>query len=457
MTNQPVADVAAAAAAKEECRHEADGTEKSYGEKHTTDGLALDTWPENPQHGGFLYRTYLRWTYSYMSKVLDKGAQQKKLEGATHLQISDLFQIPSTMDSSYLSRKFWEYYDRNKQSKCRLVATLWCLAAPIFVPAGFCQLLTVACQVAMPLLVRELLVVLERSHNSQQQTIAQGMPYAIAIFLDLLLNGFGNDRHRHLALKTGVLMRASVVTILYEHVLRLTPKGRSGLTSGEIANLVAVDTQKLFEVAQEGHLIWSLPLSIVLVTVFLVLLMGWTTLVGIALLIFFVPLIGRVTTFYMSIRQKRVAMTDKRVELVNAMLQGVRFLLLFKVLLFLSMPVVRRRSWRLLPNSYYLAYYTVYQIKVTKLNNYEKNYEKRVMDARDKELKLLHKELAVWAMTLFITVLSPVVATAATFSCYVLVDENNILTASTSFSVILLFAALRFPINYAGRLIGSMC
>jgi len=37
----------------------------------------------------------------------------------------------------------------------------------------------------------------------------------------------------------------------------------------------------------------------------------------------------------------------------------------------------------------------------------------------------------------------------------VLVDENNVLTAAQSFSVLLLFSALRFPINYAGRFMGS--
>lgn len=52
-------------------------------------------------------------------------------------------------------------------------------------------------------------------------------------------------------------------------------------------------------------------------------------------------------------------------------------------------------------------------------------------------------------------VASPVLATATTFAAYVLVSDQNILTASKAFSVLLLFSALRFPINYAGRLIGS--
>ena len=98
-------------------------------------------------------------------------------------------------------------------------------------------------QIAMPLLVRQLLTVL--SNNPGQNVVRQGMPYAVGIFLTVFVNGLATHRHRHLAMKSGVLMRAAVVEILYEQVLRLTPKGRTGLTSGQVANLVAVDTQKV--------------------------------------------------------------------------------------------------------------------------------------------------------------------------------------------------------------------
>jgi hypothetical protein len=110
---------------------------------------------------------------------------------------------------------------------------------------------------------------------------------------------------------------------LYEHVLKLTPEGRRGLTSGEVSTLVSVDAQKMFEVTQEGHLIWSLPLCTILVTAILVSVMGPTTLVGIAVLIMFVPIVSKVTAVSLKIRQKRVTRTDERVEIINAMLQGV--------------------------------------------------------------------------------------------------------------------------------------
>lgn len=51
--------------------------------------------------------------------------------------------------------------------------------------------------------------------------------------------------------------------------------------------------------------------------------MGPTTLVGIAVLVLFVPLVERVTSRMLAIRHDRVKMTDKRVGIVSAMLQGV--------------------------------------------------------------------------------------------------------------------------------------
>jgi len=199
---------------------------------------------------------------------------------------------------------------------------LFRLALPTLVPAAFCQLVTVIAQLAVPLLVRQLLTILE--NNPGEMVAKAGLPYSVGIFVALFLNALADHRQRHLAMKTGIVMRAATVAVLYERVLKLSPRGRAGLNSGQVANLVAVDTQKLFEVAQEIHLIWSLPLSVILVTVFLILVMGPVTLVGVAVLVVFVPVVERITSRMLVVRQERVAWTDSRVGIVSAMLQGVR-------------------------------------------------------------------------------------------------------------------------------------
>ena len=46
------------------------------------------------------------WTYSYMNQVLDKGCLQMKQAGVTRLTQTDLFSVPTDMESKYLSTQF---------------------------------------------------------------------------------------------------------------------------------------------------------------------------------------------------------------------------------------------------------------------------------------------------------------------------------------------------------------
>lgn len=94
------------------------------------------------------------------------------------------------------------------------------------------------------------------------------------------------------------------------------------------------------------------------------------------------------------IRKNRVAVADERIEIVSAILQD---------------------------------------IKITKLNNYEDQFEKRVQDARSREMALVKKEQSVWGMTLVIRVFTPVLASFFTFTTYVLSSEDN-MWVSTSIS-----------------------
>ena len=381
--------------------------------KHEVDSAMSMRWPEEPGSAPWPVMQYRRWMFSYMASILQKGSQ-KALEddaSAARLTQDDLYRVPEAMDTAVLDEKFNATYTKQDG---RLLRTLWELAAPTFVPAGFCQLLTVVAQVGVPLLVRELLIILEE--NPYQNVVREGMVWVVLIFVASAINALGTHRQRHLALKSGIAIRAAVVSAVYRRALNLTPDGRSGLTTGEVTNLVAVDAQKIFEVMQEGHLIWSCPLSMIVVSVLLILIMGPTTLVGVAVLFAFVPLTTHITAKMIAVRKQRVEVSDERIEVINGMLQGM---------------------------------------KVTKLNNYEARYMERIREIREREMAFLRKELYIWGLTLSITVITPVLASAVAYVTYVLVDEENILTASTTFTTLLLFSALRFPINYAGRLIGK--
>ena len=168
------------------------------------------------------------------------------------------------------------------------------MVAPTFVPAGFMELAYVVARVGLPLAMRELLIALEENPN--KSVIREGLPYTIIIFVAAVTAALAQHREIHLCKKSGIIMRAALVSTIYEHLLRLSAAGQAGLSTGEVTNLVATDTQKLCEVLEEGHMIWSCPLFVVVVAALLWVVMGPELLVGILVLIGFLPVVKMIVT-----------------------------------------------------------------------------------------------------------------------------------------------------------------
>jgi len=377
-------------------------------------------WPEDVAWGSSdgkpttaiisrVHALYNRWTYSYMNRIFRKGAQQKK-DASVQLALEDLYRTPKEMEARKLGNEFWALFKHDGSFR----RTLWKLAAPTFVPAGACQLVALLSQLAIPVMVMKLLGAVENSLTSS--ILNEALPYVLGIFFLSITNAFCMHRYQFLSYQSGIVIRTAVISAIYEKSLRLSPPGREGLTSGNVTNLIATDTQKLFEVMHDAHMLWSAPLAILIVVVLLLVIIGPACLVGALILILLVPLSKKVAVQVVKIRRKRVAVADERIEIINAMLTG---------------------------------------IKVTKLNNYEDKFEQRVSEARGREMKLVRLEQSVWGLTLVIRVFTPVLASAATFATYVLVDEGNIMTASVTFTILMLFNMLKFPINQAGQLLSK--
>eukprot|EP00984_Skeletonema_dohrnii_P024745 scaffold13871_cov133-Skeletonema_dohrnii-CCMP3373.AAC.1 len=168
----------------------------------------------------------------------------ESLEGQQQLTHADLFATPICMRAASLQPKFNSIYNAKKtaeeaqatkKKKKRvnpnktLTSTLWTIASPTFVPAGFCQLITVVAQVSIPLFVWRLLRILEE--NPAQSVFVAAIPYVISIFIMDILNAYGTHRQKYLALRSGVTLRVSLLSAIYERVLQLTPEGRAGLTT----------------------------------------------------------------------------------------------------------------------------------------------------------------------------------------------------------------------------------
>jgi len=415
----------------------------------------MKCWPENdPNRQHFFQKVCDSLFYPYMDEILKKGAELHKtrleykglvdskhddadnvLNSPQEMSQDDLFDVPPFMQADILQERFRtifekrhkEMLEKQRESKSKnvgksarkarramLLRVLWDISKPTYVYAGYYQLVTVLVQAFNPLAVQYLLRLIERYPD--ENIFRKGIGFAIALFLCSVVDGIAQERHKFLSFQSGILIRAATAASIYHHMLNLTSKGKQHLLTGETTNLVSIDCQKLFEVCQEGHLIWSCPLSMVIVTILLLVTLGPSTLVGMVSMFCLVPIVQKVVGKMMIIRRKRFIHTDKRVDTTTAMLQAIKF---------------------------------------CKLNHYEDKFLKRIHDARREEMVWVRKELAYLGLTMAMTVLTPVAACALTFITFALANGGNTLSASETFTTLVLFSVLRFPINYAGKLMGK--
>ena len=102
-------------------------------------------------------------------------------------------------------------------------------------------------------------------------------------------------------------------------------------------------------------------------------------------------------------------------------------------------------------NSSLLLYKVMNEIldgmKVLKLYAWEPSFAKKIGKIRDQEVHTLKLMAYLGAVQTFLFTAAPTIVAVATFATFVLIDENNILTADIAFVSMSYFNLMRQPLN----------
>ncbi|CAO3612252.1 unnamed protein product [Mucor hiemalis] len=177
---------------------------------------------------------------------------------------------------------------------------------------------------------------------------------------------------------------------------------------GRITNLMSVDADKLSDIPSYIFMIYNAPLEIVVALFYLYNLLGSAALVGAVVMVVCFPITGLITKKMSENYTALTAATDKRNDLINEMLQGIRMIKYF--------------AW-------------------------ENNWKEKISEARRTEIKNLIKTIILDVMINIIFLVAPVLVTVSSFIWYTKVSGNE-LTASVAFVSITLFEMLRAPLIF---------
>ncbi|XP_017782317.1 PREDICTED: multidrug resistance-associated protein 1 isoform X1 [Nicrophorus vespilloides] len=283
---------------------------------------------------------------------------------------------------------------------------------PTFLFGAMLKLMQDILAFVSPQILKLLISFVENKEYSWRGFLYAGLLFGTAIVQTLILSQYFNRMFI-----VGMRIRTALVAAIYKKALRMSNSARKASTVGEIVNLMSVDAQKFVELTAYLNMIWSAPFQIILALYFLWQVLGPSVLAGLAVMIILIPVNGFIANRVKDLQIKQMKNKDERVKLMNEILSG---------------------------------------IKVLKLYAWEPSFEAQVLKIRTKEMKVLKQAAYLNAGTSFIWSCAPFLVSLVSFATFVMVDEDNVLDASTAFVSLSLFNILRFPLSMLPMMISNM-
>ncbi|KAJ1933116.1 Transporter of the ATP-binding cassette (ABC), partial [Linderina pennispora] len=155
------------------------------------------------------------------------------------------------------------------------------------------------------------------------------------------------------------------------------------------------------------HFLYQLPAQIIITVVMLYQLLGMASIAGLGAILVLAPIQYRLVSVWGVIQNQLMKVSDRRMSLMNEILQGVRIIKFF--------------AW-------------------------ERQFESEIASVRANELRVLRSRYLQLTYSILVFFMAPVFVTLATFGVYTKVMGYQ-LTASTAFTALALFKTLRGPID----------
>ncbi|KAF2086948.1 multidrug resistance-associated protein 1 [Saccharata proteae CBS 121410] len=268
-----------------------------------------------------------------------------------------------------------------------------------------------------PQLLRLLITFVDSYRTDDPQPIIRGAAIALAMFAVSVSQTACLHQYFQRSFETGMRIKSALTAAIYSKSMRLSNEGRAAKSTGDIVNYMAVDTQRLQDLAQYGQQLWSAPFQIVLCMLSLYQLVGLSMLAGVGAMIIMIPINGVIARIMKTLQKAQMKNKDSRTRLMTEILNNMKSIKLY-------------------------AWTTAFINKLNFIRN-------------DQELKTLRKIGAAQAFANFTWSTTPFLVSCSTFAVFVL-TTNKPLTTDIVFPALTLFNLLTFPLSILPMVITSI-
>ncbi|XP_006462121.1 hypothetical protein AGABI2DRAFT_151707 [Agaricus bisporus var. bisporus H97] len=363
------------------------GAESQLGEKMTQESPILTA------------NIFSIWAFGWMTPLMKKGVKQ-------YISEQDLPALVPSDESRHLSDDLEKALSKHALWKALFIA----YGKPYAEAAGL-KVLQDLLAFSQPQFLRLLLAYISvyqtsRFNSFNRPSELEGFAIAAVMFVASIVQTICLNQYFQRTFETGMRVRAGLVSVIYKKALVLSNDER-GRASGDIVNLMSVDATRLQDLCTYGLIAISGPLQITIAFVSLYSLLGWAAFVGVAIMVFSIPLNTQIARILKRMQEQQMKNRDKRTRLMSELLAN---------------------------------------IKSIKLYAWENSFLRRILEVRnEQELKMLKKIGIVTAGNTALWTGIPLLVAFASFATAATVSSRP-LTSDIIFPAISLFMLLQFPL-----------
>ncbi|CAB0038330.1 unnamed protein product [Trichogramma brassicae] len=198
---------------------------------------------------------------------------------------------------------------------------LRCFGGKLALYGIFLAFMEIALRLAQPIFLANML---QYFRVKTTTTLTDAYMYASLVILCSVLNVLVIHPYMMAILHLGMKMRVACCSLIYRKSLKLSRTALGETTIGQAVNLLSNDVNRFDVATIFMHYLWIGPLETIIVMYVMYQRVQESAIIGVAVLMMFIPIQGFLGKRSSSLRLKTAIRTDERVRLTNEIISGIQ-------------------------------------------------------------------------------------------------------------------------------------
>ncbi|KAM7536815.1 hypothetical protein Aperf_G00000088560 [Anoplocephala perfoliata] len=257
---------------------------------------------------------------SGLSSIFKCTTSSKKGDVETGLLGSDLPKATRN-DSSDSGKMGTCVKKESRQVNCGLVKALAHTYGFRLFIAGVFKFAHDICLLSGPVLFKYLL---QSMSPDSKEPIWHGYSYAVAMFIIGFIQSILLHQYFRAQDLIGMNIRTAIISAVYRKSLRLSAASRGESMTGEITNLMSIDSQRFLVLMWNIQMLWSGPFQVSIGIYLLWQQLGPSVFAGVLILLVLISINTFIAWKSKVLQEKQLKTADKRIKLISEILNGIQ-------------------------------------------------------------------------------------------------------------------------------------